>query len=78
MLHWAIYFSQIDTTGLGIVLLEYLLDREWVPEEQIATDLGQHHKIVRRALKFLEHVGGASMRARLQLDMPVSWERGVC
>jgi len=47
--------AKIDTTGLGIVLVEYLLEREWVPEEQIASDLGQHHKIVRRALKFLEH-----------------------
>ena len=39
------------------MLLEYLLDREWVGEDQITTDLGQHHKIVRRALKFLEQVG---------------------
>jgi hypothetical protein len=47
---------QIDTTGLGIVVLDYLMDREWVAEEQLTNDLGQHHKITRRALKYLEHV----------------------
>lgn len=47
---------QIDTSGLAVITLEYLLEREWVAEEQICEDLGQHHKIMRRALKFLEQV----------------------
>ena len=36
--------------------MDYLIDREWVDEEQIQRDLRQHHKVLRRALKFLEHV----------------------
>ncbi|KAL6756740.1 hypothetical protein V8C86DRAFT_3136385 [Haematococcus lacustris] len=47
--------AKVDTTGLAIVVMDYLLAREWVGEEQICAELGQHQKVVRRALKYLEH-----------------------
>lgn len=51
--------AQVDTAGLGVVILDYLLDREWVGEEQITTDLGQHHKVrVCMACAWMSRLGG--------------------
>lgn len=47
---------QVDTTGLGIILMDYLLTKEWVGEADIVEDIKVHQKLVRRALKYLEQV----------------------
>lgn len=46
----------MDTTGLGIVLLTALAERQWVKEDDLARDLSLHPKMVRRALRYLEQV----------------------
>jgi hypothetical protein len=38
------------------VLLTALTEREWVKEDDLASDLQLHPKMVRRALRYLEHV----------------------
>jgi hypothetical protein len=47
-----------DTTGLGRVLLGALTERQWVKEDDLASDLSLHPKMVRRALRYLEQVRG--------------------
>lgn len=48
---------QADTTGLGVVLLTALTERQWVDEDDLAAELKLHPKMVRRALRYLEQVG---------------------
>lgn len=47
---------QNDTTGLGRILLGALTERQWVKEDDLASDLNLHAKMVRRALRYLEQV----------------------
>lgn len=49
---------QVDTTGLGIILMDYLVAREWVGEAEIVDNLKVHPKLLRRGLKYLERVRG--------------------
>jgi len=46
--------GKIDTTGLGVILMDYLLTKEWVPEAEVADSIKVHNKLIRRALKYLE------------------------
>lgn len=54
--------TQQDTTGLGIVLLTALADRQWVEEEDLAKNLNLPPKMVRKAMRFFEQVGWTSLR----------------
>ncbi|KAF5839126.1 hypothetical protein DUNSADRAFT_1524 [Dunaliella salina] len=46
--------DKLDTRGLAMILMDYMIDQEWVSEDQLLADLNLHHKLVRRALKFLQ------------------------
>ncbi|KAG1669441.1 hypothetical protein FOA52_004074 [Chlamydomonas sp. UWO 241] len=46
--------GKIDTTGLGIIIMDYLLSKEWVGEAEICETIKVHQKLIRRALKYLE------------------------
>ncbi len=45
---------QVDTTGLGVILMDFLIQKEWVCEEDLTNSIRVHNKIIRRALKYLE------------------------
>lgn len=47
---------QADTTGLGIVVLTALTERQWVEEDEFARSLNLPPKMVRKAMRFLEEV----------------------
>ncbi|MEW5316799.1 MAG: hypothetical protein WDW38_008149 [Sanguina aurantia] len=47
-------FFKIDTTGLGVVVLDYLARQQWVSEAMLMQELTIHPKLLRRALKYLE------------------------
>lgn len=49
---------QVDTSGLGVILIDYMVNQEWKQEEEIARDIKVHPKLLRKALKYLERVGG--------------------
>jgi len=46
--------AKIDTSGLAIILVDYLTTKEWVPEQEIVDTLKVHNKLLRKGLKFLE------------------------
>lgn len=47
---------QPGTSGLGIILLTALTERQWVKEDDLAADLHLHAKMVRKAMRYLEEV----------------------
>lgn len=49
--------AQLETRGLGVVLLGVLTERQWVKEDDLAKETNLHPKMVRRALRYLEQVG---------------------
>eukprot|EP00798_Chlamydomonas_sp_ICE-L_P007606 gene7606-760_t len=46
--------GKVDTTGLAVVVVDYLTTREWEPEQAIVDNIKVHHKLIRRVLKYLE------------------------
>jgi hypothetical protein len=46
--------AQADSTGLGVVLLTALSQRQWVEEDELARSLSLQPKLVRRAMRFFE------------------------
>jgi hypothetical protein len=49
---------QQDTTGLGVILLTFLTEEQWVEEDDVARRLNLPNKMVRKALRYLEQVCG--------------------
>ena len=47
---------QVDTTGVGLVVIDALAKREWVKEDELADSLKMHPKLLRRVLRYLESV----------------------
>ena len=47
---------QAPLIGLGVVILDSLLRREWVKEDELAADLKVHPRILRKALRWFEQV----------------------
>lgn len=47
---------QADTTGLGIIVLAALTERQWVEEDEFARSLNLPPKMVRKAVRYLEEV----------------------
>jgi hypothetical protein len=45
-----------STSGLGIILLTALTERQWVKEDDLAADLHLHLKVVRKGMRYLEEV----------------------
>lgn len=61
--------GHIDTTGLGIVLMDYLVAREWVCEDEIMRDVKVSYRLVRSALEYLKReqlVVGEQRRERAE------------
>lgn len=50
------YMDQMDTRGLGIVLLDYLTTVEWTSFELLSEALRLHPVVLSRAMRFLEAV----------------------
>ena len=48
--------SQAPIIGLGVIILDSLLRREWVKEDELAADLKVHPRILRKALRWFEQV----------------------
>eukprot|EP00878_Enallax_costatus_P012602 GHUV01013161.1.p1 GENE.GHUV01013161.1~~GHUV01013161.1.p1 ORF type:complete len:340 (+),score=99.65 GHUV01013161.1:363-1382(+) len=46
--------AQADTTGLGIIILTALTERQWVEEDEFARSLNLPPKMVRKATRYLE------------------------
>lgn len=46
--------SKVDTSGLAILLVDYLAQREWVREEHLLKDMIIAPKLVLRALNYLK------------------------
>lgn len=46
--------------GLGVIILDSLLRREWVKEDELAVDLKIHPRILRKALRWFEQVRQSS------------------
>lgn len=46
--------NKVDTTGLAVVIIDYLTTQEWVSEEVMTKALGVHMRLLRKALTFLE------------------------
>jgi hypothetical protein len=47
---------QQDTSGLAIVLLTALVEKQWVEEDVLARDLNLPPKMVRKAMRYFEQV----------------------
>lgn len=47
---------QAEFTGLGVITLDALTRREWVKEDELATELKVHPKVMRRVLRYFEQV----------------------
>ncbi len=47
---------QAPIIGLGVIILDSLLRREWVKEDELAADLKVHPRILRKALRWFEQV----------------------
>ncbi|GMH33149.1 hypothetical protein BSKO_00983 [Bryopsis sp. KO-2023] len=47
-------WERVDTSGLGIVVLDSLTQKEWVKEDLLADELKIAPKLLRRALRYLE------------------------
>jgi len=47
---------QAPLIGLGVIILDSLLRREWVKEDELAADLKIHPRILRKALRWFEQV----------------------
>lgn len=45
---------QVDTSGLGIVVLDTLTRKEWVKEDLLAEELKVAPKLLRKTLRYLE------------------------
>ncbi len=45
---------QVDTTGLGIIVVDALSRVEWVKEEELADKLNMQLKLMRRTMQYLE------------------------
>ena len=50
-------FPQVPMIGLGVIILDGLLRREWVKEDELANDLKIHPRIMRKSLRWFEQVG---------------------
>jgi hypothetical protein len=48
--------AQQDTSGLAIVLLTALAEKQWVEEDVLARDLNLPPKMVRKAMRYFEQV----------------------
>ena len=48
---------QVPIIGLGVIILDGLLRREWVKEDELAGDLKIHPRIMRKSLRWFEQVG---------------------
>ena len=48
---------QAEFIGLGVITLDALMRREWVKEEELATEIKVHPKVLRRVLRYFEQVG---------------------
>lgn len=48
---------QVPIIGLGVIILDGLLRREWVKEDELASDLKIHPRIMRKSLRWFEQVG---------------------
>ena len=48
------WLSQVNTTGIAIVILDHLAQKEWVREEYLLQELRIAPKLLLRALRFLE------------------------
>ncbi|CAL5228299.1 g11405 [Coccomyxa viridis] len=46
--------AQAPIIGLGVIILDSLLRREWVKEDELAADLKVHPRILRKALRWFE------------------------
>ena len=44
----------MDTTGIAIIILDYLTQHEWVREEHLLQELKIAPKLLLRALRYLE------------------------
>ena len=51
---------QVPLIGLGVIILDSLLRREWVKEDELAVDLKIHPRILRKALRWFEQVRQSS------------------
>jgi hypothetical protein len=49
--------AQQDTSGLAVVLLTALAEKQWVEEDVLARDLNLPPKMVRKAMRYFEQVG---------------------
>ena len=47
---------QAPLIGLGVIIFDSLLRREWVKEDELAADLKIHPRILRKALRWFEQV----------------------
>lgn len=47
---------QADFIGLGVITLDALTQREWVKEDELATEIKAHPKVLRRVLRYFEQV----------------------
>lgn len=54
-------FSQAEFIGLGVITLDALTRREWVKEDELASELKAHPKVLRRVLRYFEQVKAVSM-----------------
>ena len=54
---------QADFTGLGVVTLDALTRREWMNEDELASEIKAHPKVLRRVLRYLEQVRDAGSDA---------------
>ena len=64
---------QVPMIGLGVIILDGLLRREWVKEDELASDLKIHPRIMRKSLRWFEQVGKhhksmSLLRFRLRLQ----------
>ena len=64
---------QVPIIGLGVIVLDGLLRREWVKEDELASDLKIHPRIMRKSLRWFEQVGKwpntlSSLGLKLQLQ----------
>ena len=48
--------SQAEFIGLGVITLDALTRREWVKEDELASELKAHPKVLRRVLRYFEQV----------------------
>ena len=54
---------QAEFIGLGVITLDALTRREWVKEDELATEIKAHPKVLRRVLRYFEQVRQSFLNA---------------